>query len=110
MKPGIKSTEFWVVVGVQIVGLLLTLGIFTPEQASAFEKAIPQLGGIAAMLAASFGYSISRGEAKKGEAIANGKIKPTYPGDPVKLAQLDLIAAKIKTEHARKEAFESRAK
>lgn len=116
MKPGWKSTEFLVTVGVQIVGLLLTLGIFTPEQAGAMEKAIPQLGGMAAMLVASFGYSISRGEAKKGEAIGNGKkIEPTISSDIINQAKFDVLCAQAQTEihiqeaqKAKRKAYESR--
>lgn len=66
MKPGIKSTEFYITIGVQLVGVLATLGVFTPDQAGAATRAVEQIAGIVAMLGAAFGYSISRGMAKKG--------------------------------------------
>ena len=65
MKPGHKTTEFWVTIFIQIVGLVAALGYLTPEQSSTIVEAITQLGGIVAMVAAQFGYSLSRGTAKK---------------------------------------------
>ncbi len=69
-KPGYKTTEFWLTVIAKVIALLAALGVFTPEQASAVTKASVQLAGVAGMVAAAFGYSLSRGTAKKG-------IKPT---------------------------------
>jgi len=65
MKPGHKTTEFWVTIFIQVVGLVAALGYLTPEQSSTIIEAITQLGGIVAMVAAQFGYSLSRGTAKK---------------------------------------------
>ena len=65
MKPGHKTTEFWVTIFIQIVGLVAALGYLTPEQSSTIVEAITQLGGIVAMVAAQFGYNLSRGTAKK---------------------------------------------
>ena len=65
MKPGWKTSEFWVTIAVQLAGVLATMGIFTPDQSDAMTEAITQIGGIVAMLASAFGYSISRGVAKR---------------------------------------------
>ena len=65
MKPGWKTSEFWVTVAVQFAGILATMGVFTPDQSDAMTEAITQIGGIVAMLASAFGYSISRGVAKR---------------------------------------------
>jgi len=65
MKPGHKTTEFWVTIFIQVVGLVAALGYLTPEQSSTIVEAITQLGGIVAMVAAQFGYNLSRGTAKK---------------------------------------------
>lgn len=65
-KPGIKSTEFWVATAVAAVGVVAATGIIAPDQADTLSAAIVQLGGLIASVAASFGYSISRGAAKKG--------------------------------------------
>ncbi len=66
MKAGIKTTEFWISMGAAIVGVVAASGFFTPDQASTITNAITQLGGIITTVAAAFGYSISRGMAKKG--------------------------------------------
>lgn len=65
-KPGWQTTEFWITLFCQFIGILATTGVFTPEQASAVTKAIPQLGGLIVMLGSAFGYQLSRGAAKKG--------------------------------------------
>ena len=68
MKTGYKTTEFWVTVLVQLVGFVAALGYLTPEQSSTLVNALTQLGGIVAMVAAQFGYSLSRGNAKKSQS------------------------------------------
>ena len=65
LKPGYKTTEFWVTVFIQAVGLITALGYLTPEQADTLSQALTQLGGIVVMVAGQFGYSLSRGSAKK---------------------------------------------
>lgn len=67
MKPGIKTTEFWITIICQAIGILMTTGIITPDQSSALSEAAMQLGGIAAMVGSAFGYSMSRGKAKTKE-------------------------------------------
>lgn len=66
IKPGYKTTEFWVTVTAKAIALLAALGVFTPEQASAVTQAITQLAGVVGVVAAAFGYSLARGSAKKG--------------------------------------------
>ena len=75
MKPGIRSTEFWVTLALQVVGILLLTGIITPEQAGVLQEAAPEAANLytqgfalVTMVLSAFGYSISRGIAKK-----NGK-------------------------------------
>ena len=65
MKPGYRTTEFWVAIVVQLIGMGALMGWFTPEQSTALTEASTQIGGIVAMVASAFGYSISRGMAKK---------------------------------------------
>ena len=72
MKAGYKTTEFWVTLGSQIVGMLLLLGVVTPEQHEVLGIATGKAGGIAneiigiiAMVGSAFGYNVSRGMAKK---------------------------------------------
>lgn len=65
-KPGIKSTEFWVATTVATVGVVAATGMISAEQADTLSTAIVQVGGLVAAVAASFGYSLSRGAAKRG--------------------------------------------
>jgi fumarate reductase subunit D len=65
LKPGYMTTEFWVTVMVQLVGLVAALGYVTSDQSSVLTQAVTQIGGIVSMVAAAFGYSLSRGMAKK---------------------------------------------
>ena len=64
-KPGYKTTEFWITITVQLVGLVAVLGYVTPEQSSAISQAAVQIGGAVSMVAAAFGYNLSRGIAKR---------------------------------------------
>lgn len=54
VKPGIKTTEFWVAIGVGVLGILGQFADVVPEP----------WGGIIAGLVA-FGYTLSRGLAKR---------------------------------------------
>lgn len=65
-KPGIKTTEFWVSLGAGLVGAAAAGGFIAPEQADALTKAMVQGAGLIAMVAAAFGYNLSRGKAKGG--------------------------------------------
>ncbi len=58
-KPGYKTTEFWLTVASQIVGVLLVSGVVAED--SPWSKVI----GMAAMALSGMGYSVSRGAAKK---------------------------------------------
>lgn len=66
IKTGYKTTEFWFTVILQIVGALVVLDVFTPEQGTAVE----QLVGALVMVLSAFGYSLSRGLAKQGTAVS----------------------------------------
>ncbi len=70
MKPGYKTTEFWLTVAASIVGLVLASGIFPAE------GEIVKIVGLAAMVLASLGYSQSRGQAKAGESRASNPRRP----------------------------------
>jgi hypothetical protein len=49
----------------QVVGLAAALGYLNPDQSSALTQAATQIGGVVSMVAAAFGYNLSRGMAKK---------------------------------------------
>lgn len=76
-KPGWKSTEFWMAVGIQIVGILSASGVFTPEEASRWAKVVEMAGGLAAMVISSIAYSIIRMKTKvsasQAEAVKKGQ-------------------------------------
>lgn len=61
VKPGYKSTEFWVTVAVTLCSLLWGAGVVDPEGASSADKVF----GFICSAAAALGYTISRGLAKK---------------------------------------------
>ena len=71
MKPGWKTTEFWMAVGVQLVGLGVATGLITPDQATALNTGIAQtiagvaqiVGGVMIVVSA-VGYAVSRAIAK----------------------------------------------
>jgi len=72
MKPGYQTTEFWVTLASQVVGMLLLLGVVTPAQQEVLGIATGKAGGIAnevigivTMVGSAFGYNLSRGMAKK---------------------------------------------
>jgi hypothetical protein len=72
MKAGYKTTEFWVTLASQVIGILLLTGVITPEQSEVLGIATGKAGGIATdviaiitMVGSAFGYNLSRGLAKK---------------------------------------------
>ena len=64
MKAGWKTTEFWITVAVQIIGLLSLAGIFTSEQAEQWVKMAETAGALVGMAIANAGYALSRSQAK----------------------------------------------
>jgi len=66
MKPGIKTTEFWMAAIAQVVGILTLFGVVEPAKSSLIVEAVQQIAGGLIMGLSALGYSISRGQAKKG--------------------------------------------
>lgn len=62
VKPGYKSTEFWITCAVSLCSLLWGAGVVDPEGASSADKVF----GFVCSAAAALGYTISRGLAKQG--------------------------------------------
>jgi len=64
IKSGYKTTEFWVNLATAFFGILVTTGVFTPDQASDLTNSVGQIAGglITAISAAS--YAISRARTK----------------------------------------------
>ena len=84
VKPGVKSTEFWVIALTQLTGLAATVGAFSPVQADIVmdvvsdgeqyvNQSIPVIKdlitraiGLITMLGSAFGYANSRAKVKGG--------------------------------------------
>ena len=63
IKSGWKTTEFWCQTIVALLGILYAAGLIAPEGAGTADK----IAAFAASALASFGYSLSRGLAKKAD-------------------------------------------
>lgn len=63
-KPGIRTTEFWLALAGQAVGMLVLFGVFSPEQATEMQSAMSQLAGAIVTGGSALGYAIGRGIAK----------------------------------------------
>lgn len=66
-KPGYKTTEFWVTLVIQFIGIAVLFGWITPEQRDTLVQAVQQGAAAIAMALSAFGYAVSRGKAKAGE-------------------------------------------
>lgn len=62
VKPGYKTTEFWLTSVASLLGLLFASGIIAPEGTDGLSKAF----ALIATALTAMGYSVSRGLAKKG--------------------------------------------
>ena len=68
VKPGRKTTEFWVTLTSVALGLLMTMGWVKPEQvdtAVPWIEMVQQIVGAVLTALASAGYAMSRGMAKR---------------------------------------------
>jgi len=61
MKPGYKTTEFWLTSAAAVLGLLFASGVIS--DGSQIDKVL----GMASTVLAGMGYSVSRGLAKKND-------------------------------------------
>ena len=72
MKPGWKTTEFWIAgLAPQLLGILVLTGVIGPEQQVLVQDGIEvaanagvELWGALINIAGAFGYAVSRGLAK----------------------------------------------
>ena len=73
VKNGFLTSEFWIILVGQIVGMAAALGYLSPEDAETWQKASVQLGGLLAQVAGGIYYTFTRQkvkvEAGKDEAI-----------------------------------------
>lgn len=72
MKPGYKTTEFWITLGTSIVTFALSIGLVTLADAASLNEAIKQIGvSLGSLLAAAMvivKYIQGRTEQKKAQA------------------------------------------
>jgi len=59
IKPGYKTTEFWLTIAANVVGVLMMANIFP------IDSTVGKIIGVAAMVLSSLGYTVSRSIAKK---------------------------------------------
>jgi hypothetical protein len=64
IKPGYKTSEFYVTLISSLAGLLMVAGIFTSDQANVFEEALQSIVGGLMTLIPVVEYIRSRIEAK----------------------------------------------
>lgn len=75
MKPGWQTTEFWVTLVIQLMGILVLTGVYDPQIAGEVNSELgakvdlvmtsyKDIAAFIAMAVSGFGYSRSRGEAK----------------------------------------------
>lgn len=68
IKPGRKSTEFWVTVALAVAAFLADIGAAFSE--SHWGRAVAAIGANIALAIQAFGYSTSRGAVKAAAAAA----------------------------------------
>ena len=63
-KPGYKTTEFWLTLVTQSVGILALTGVIKPEEATSYLQGGGQIVGGLMTLIPQIAYAFSRGKAK----------------------------------------------
>jgi len=82
VKPGLKSTEFYVHTGVAVLSLLASLGVINPLSLTGIEHLLPpvvagisqlviSIGGLVTALVSATNYSKKRTDAKINQAKMN---------------------------------------
>jgi hypothetical protein len=87
MKPGRKTTEFAAMIGAQVIGLLVLLGIIEPGAGdvatTAVAEAIEHVSALLTMGAAVVAYINSRGKAKAPPAQLPPLPPPVFVPEPI---------------------------
>jgi hypothetical protein len=65
VKPGIRTTEFWLSLAALIFGGLALFGVISPDDVEPATQAVGQIAGGVITILAIFGYTVSRGLAKR---------------------------------------------
>lgn len=76
VKPGIKTTEFWLTLTAQLIPLLVIFGVLNSDEASDLSEAVAQLitaiGAVVASAAPIVAYIQSRTRVKSGQESGAG--------------------------------------
>lgn len=65
MPKGWRTSEFWMALATGLFGILVTLGVLTPEMATEGSAAIGQVAGGIIIIVPIVGYIWSRTQVKK---------------------------------------------
>jgi hypothetical protein len=84
IKPGVKTTEFWLTVVNTLVGLAVTLGYLQPDEADTLVKGVVSVVGGLMILIPFALYIISRVTVKNAQAKSGGVV-PVLPMSDVNL-------------------------
>lgn len=75
MKPGIKSTEFWLT----LLAMVLALALFVAESTASEGSAVVKGLAMAVAGLAQLGYTFGRSKAKAADALASVAAKQAEP-------------------------------
>jgi len=91
VKNGFLTSEFYITLIVQIVGVMAALGYLTPEVAETWQKAAVQIGGLIAQVVSAAYYAWGRQNIKA--ATAKECLEPGEPKKPkgVEVVSVSLI-------------------
>jgi hypothetical protein len=64
IRAGIKTTEFWLTLAAQILGVVIALGYADPDGAGMWDK----ITGLVIVGLGAFGYTVARSKVKAAEA------------------------------------------
>lgn len=93
VKNGFLTSEFYVTLIVQIVGVLAALGYLSPDAADIWEKAAVQIGGLLAQVVSAAYYNWSRKNVKISSACTPEVSRETTPKKPgIEIIGVSLIA------------------
>lgn len=87
LKPGYKTSEFWITLLTTVAGILVATGHLTPIQADEFVQAVISVVGGATTIAATVAYLYGRMELKRPITIISNQIEEV----PAKTLQADSI-------------------
>jgi hypothetical protein len=64
IRAGIRTTEFWLTLAAQILGVIIALGYADPDGVGMWDK----IAGLVIVGLGAFGYTVARSKVKAAEA------------------------------------------